>query len=308
MSTDNKNMRYLIAGTGGVGGCIAGFLSLAGKDVACIARGTHLNYIKRNGLKLKSNLKGDHTIPVKVYAAEEFNEKVDVIFVCVKGYSVDSITALIQRAAHQNTIVIPILNVYGTGPRIQQLVPEVTVLDGCIYIVGFISAPGEITQMGTIFRMVYGVHKDTCVMPELLETVQKDLRESGITAEISDDINRDTFVKWSFISAMALTGAYYDVPMGEVQKQGEIRETFIGLSSESFTLGKKLGIIFKEDQISHNLRIIDNLDSQSTASLQKDIEKGHESEIQGILLDMIDLAEKNEIEIPVYRMVAEKFR
>lgn len=32
-------MKYLIAGTGGVGGSIAGFLSLAGKDVTCIARG-----------------------------------------------------------------------------------------------------------------------------------------------------------------------------------------------------------------------------------------------------------------------------
>ena len=29
-------MKYLIAGTGGVGGSIAGFLSLAGKDVTCI--------------------------------------------------------------------------------------------------------------------------------------------------------------------------------------------------------------------------------------------------------------------------------
>lgn len=30
-------MNYLIIGTGGVGGCIAGFLALAGKDVTCIA-------------------------------------------------------------------------------------------------------------------------------------------------------------------------------------------------------------------------------------------------------------------------------
>ena len=50
-------MKYLIAGTGGVGGSIAGFLSLAGKDVTCIARGAHLQAIRTNGLKLKSDLK-----------------------------------------------------------------------------------------------------------------------------------------------------------------------------------------------------------------------------------------------------------
>ena len=128
-------MKYLIAGTGGVGGSIAGFLSLAGKDVTCIARGAHLQAIQTNGLKLKSDLKGEHALAIPAMNAEEFNGKADVIFVCVKGYSVDSITELIKRASHDKTVVIPILNVYGTGPRIQRLVPGVTVLDGCIYIV-----------------------------------------------------------------------------------------------------------------------------------------------------------------------------
>lgn len=38
----NSNLKYLIAGTGGVGGSIAAFLSLSGKDVTCIARGDTL--------------------------------------------------------------------------------------------------------------------------------------------------------------------------------------------------------------------------------------------------------------------------
>ena len=260
-------MKYLIAGTGGVGGSIAAFLSLAGKDVTCIARGEHLTAIREHGLRLHSDLKGEHTLPVKAYTAEEYNGSADVIFVCVKGYSVDSITDLIKRVSHKDTIVIPILNVYGTGPRIQRLVPGVTVLDGCIYIVGFVSGKGEITQMGKIFRLVYGAHKGTVV-----------------------------------------PGAYYDVPMGEVQKPGKVRDTFIGLSEESAALGRKLGIEFKEDIVEYNLKVIDKLAPESTASMQKDIAKGHESEVQGLLFDMITAAEEQGIDIPTYRMVAEKFR
>ena len=258
----NSNLKYLIAGTGGVGGSIAAFLSLSGKDVTCIARGEHLAAIRGNGLQLHSDLKGEHCLKVAAFTAEEFQGKADVIFVCVKGYSVDSITELIKRASHERTVVIPILNVYGTGPRIQRLVPGVTVLDGCIYIV----------------------------------------------AEISDDINRDTFVKWSFISAMAVTGAYYDVPMGEVQKPGKVRDTFIGLSQESAALGRKLDIEFKEDIVEYNLKVIDKLAPESTASMQKDMAKGHESEVQGLLFDMIAAAEEQGIEVPTYRMVAEKFK
>lgn len=301
-------MKYLIAGTGGVGGSIAGFLSLAGKEVTCIARGAHLAAIQQEGLKLKSDLKGEHTLRVKACAAEAYNEKADVIFVCVKGYSVDSIIELIKRAAHPDTIVIPILNVYGTGPRIQQFVPGVTVLDGCIYIVGFVSGTGEVTQMGKIFRLVFGAHKGTIVAPKLLEAVQLDLLESGIKAELSPDINRDTFIKWSFISAMAVTGAYHDVPMGEVQQPGKVRDTFIGLSTESAALGKKLGINFPEDVVTYNLKVIDKLAPESTASMQKDIERGHESEIQGLLFDMITAAEAQGIDIPTYREVAKKFK
>ena len=309
-------LKYLIAGTGGVGGSIAAFLALAGKDVTCIARGEHLAAIRENGLQLHSDLKGEYALRVPAYTAEEYTALVStsadykayVIFVCVKGYSVDSITELIKSAAHEHTVVIPILNVYGTGPRIQRLVPGVTVLDGCIYIVGFVSGRGEITQMGKIFRLVYGAHRSTIVSRETLEAVQRDLQESGIKADISDDIDRDTFVKWSFISAMAVTGAYYDVPMGEVQKPGEVRNTFIGLSQESAALGRKLGIAFKEDIVEYNLKVIDKLAPESTASMQKDMAKGHQSEVQGLLFDMITAAEEQGIEVPTYRMVAEKFK
>ena len=300
-------MNYLIAGTGGVGGSIAAFLALAGKDVACIARGEHLAAIRTHGLRLHSDLKGEHTLHIPACTAEEYTGKADVIFVCVKGYSVDSITDLIRRAAKPDTVVIPILNVYGTGPRIQRLVSGVTVLDGCIYIVGFVSGKGEITQMGRIFRLVYGAHRGTQVSRERLEAVKHDLEESGIKADLSDDIDRDTFVKWSFISAMAVTGAYYDVPMGEVQKPGQVRDTFIGLSRESAELGRKLGIDIPDNLVEYNLMVMDKLDPHSTASMQKDLARGHESEVQGLLFDLIDAAEAHGVDIPTYRLVAQKF-
>lgn len=300
--------KYLIVGTGGVGGSIAGFLALAGEDVTCIARGKHLEAMREHGLHLKSDLKGEHFLPLQACTAEEYNDRADVIFVCVKGYSIDSIKDLLEKAAHPDTLVIPILNVYGTGPRIGRLVPRVTVLDGCIYIVGFVSGPGEITQMGKIFRLVFGARPEQGVAPERLEAIAHVLRNAGIKVDISDDINRDTFIKWSFISAMACTGAYHDVPMGALQHPGDERDTFIGLSRESTEIGRKMGITYQEDPIAYNLTVIDKLDPESTASMQKDIAKGHESEIQGLLFDMIDLGKKMGVDMPTYHKVEQKFR
>ena len=103
--------KYLIVGTGGVGGSIAGFLALAGKDVTCIARGKHLEAIREKGLHLRSDLKGNHFLPIQACTAEEYNEKANVIFVCVKGYSLDSIKDLLEKASDKDTLIIPILNV-----------------------------------------------------------------------------------------------------------------------------------------------------------------------------------------------------
>ena len=299
--------KYLVIGTGGVGGSIAGFLALAGKDVTCIARGKHLEAIRKYGLHLKSDLKGEHFLPVKACTAEEYKDKADVVFVCVKGYSIDSIKDVLEKSAHPDTLVIPILNVYGTGPRIGRLVPSVKVLDGCIYIVGFVSGEGEITQMGRIFRLIFGARPEQNIPHEALDEIAGVLQACGIKAEVSDDINRDTFIKWAFISAMACTGAYHDVPMGEVQHDGPVRDTFIGLSRESAEMGHRLGVAYPEDPVAYNLKVIDKLDPHSTASMQKDLAKGHQSEIQGMLFDVIKLGEELGTDLTTYRKVAAKF-
>lgn len=299
--------KYLVIGTGGVGGSIAGFLALAGKDVTCIARGKHLEAIRKYGLHLKSDLKGEHYLPVKACTAEEYKDKADVVFVCVKGYSIDSIKDVLEKSARPDTLVIPILNVYGTGPRIGRLVPSVKVLDGCIYIVGFVSGEGEITQMGRIFRLIFGARPEQNIPQEALDEIADVLQSCGIKAEVSDDINRDTFIKWAFISAMACTGAYHDVPMGEVQHDGPVRDTFIGLSRESAEMGHRLGVAYPEDPVAYNLKVIDKLDPHSTASMQKDLAKGHQSEIQGMLFDVIKLGEELGTDLTTYRKVAAKF-
>ena len=193
-------MNYLVIGTGGVGGSIAGFLALAGREVTCIARGKHLEAIRKQGLHLKSDLKGDHFLPVKACTADSFDGKADVIFVCVKGYSIESIRDVLERAAKPDTLVIPILNVYGTGPRIGRMTPAVTVLDGCIYIVGFVSGEGEITQMGNIFRLVFGARPEQGITRERLEVIASDLRASKwmfqTTSTAIRSLNGPLFLPW----------------------------------------------------------------------------------------------------------------
>ena len=91
----------------------------AGKDVTLIARNAHLEAMKKQGLSVeKMWINETETIPVGAESMESYEakgEKADVILVCVKKYSLDSCIPFIQNISHENTIVLPVLNVYGTG-------------------------------------------------------------------------------------------------------------------------------------------------------------------------------------------------
>lgn len=171
--------KYLIIGAGGTGGTLGAYLARSGKDVSFIARGEHLAAMRRQGLRVK-RIGDEFTVkPVKACPMEEYRDRPDVIFVCVKGYSLEPLIPFIQRVAHKNTIVIPILNIYGTGAALQKRLPGILVLDGCIYVAAQLEAPGVIRMSGDILRVVFGVRSAEEFRPELKE-IEGELASCGI--------------------------------------------------------------------------------------------------------------------------------
>ena len=133
-------MKYLVIGAGGTGGSIGAYMTEAGKDVTLIARGEHLRKMQERGLKMETTKKGTYNVtPIKATDMEHYEDQPDVIFVCVKGYSLDETIPFIRRVAKKTAIVIPVLNIYGTGGRMQEQLPGLLVTDGCIYIEGVLS-------------------------------------------------------------------------------------------------------------------------------------------------------------------------
>lgn len=121
-------MKYVIIGAGGTGGILGFYMTKAGKDVTLIARNAHLAAMKEQGLTVRHLWDGTtETVQVKAENMETYESmiasageaaKPDVILVCVKGYSLDNTVPFIQKIAKKSTIVIPILNIYGTGSRL----------------------------------------------------------------------------------------------------------------------------------------------------------------------------------------------
>lgn len=301
-------MKYAIIGAGGTGGCLGFFLQKAGKDVTLIARGKHLEAIRKNGLTIQKLWdESRETLPVKACTAEEYKEIPDVILVCIKGYSMDETVPTIKKIAGKETVVIPILNIYGTGGRLQKKLPELTVTDGCIYVSANILEPGVILQHGKILRVVFGARKPE-EETEKMREVAKDMVTDDLEVILSENIRRDAMVKFSYVSPIGAAGLYCNAVAADFQREGEQREMFKSLIREIVALSHAMGIEFAEDLVERNLKILAALSPEATTSMQRDVMEEKCSEMDGLVYEVVRMGEEYKVDMPQYKKAAARFR
>ena len=300
-------MEYVIIGAGGTGGTVGAYMTKAGKDVTLIARGKHLEAMKEHGLILE-RLWDDSQENIKIKAAsmEEYKGCPDVILVCVKGYSLEETIPFIKDIAGPETIVVPILNIYGTGGKMQEKLPGILVTDGCIYVSANIKKPGVILQHGEILRIVFGTRKEEEYRP-VLEEIARDFEGSGIRGILSKNIRRDALQKFSYVSPIGAAGLYFNAVAGDFQKEGQPREMFKAMTREIVSLAEAMGIHFGNDLVEVNLRILEALVPETTTSMQRDVMAGKQSEMDGLIFEVVRLGRQYHVPVPEYEKVAEKF-
>ena len=312
-------MKYAIIGAGGTGGILGFYMTKADRDVTLIARGRHLAAMQEKGLAVEKMWDGTtETIPVKATDMEHYDEQPDVVLVCVKGYSLEETIPFIQRVAMPSTIVIPVLNIYGTGAKMQEKLPELLVTDGCIYVSANIKEPGVLIQHGRILRVVYGVrnmsfqkvnvkraHEE--IMDDL-KNIKKDFDDSGIDGVLSENIQRDALEKFSYVSPIGAAGLYYHATAADFQREGEQREAFKTMIREIAALAEAMGVPFERNMVEVNLKILSSLAPEATTSMQRDVMEGKDSEIDGLVYEVVRMGERYHVPVPMYAKVAEKLR
>ena len=102
-----RKFNYLIIGAGGTGGVLAHAMSKAGLYVTLIARGEHLRAIRANGLTIRRLWdETSECMHIKATDMDHYSERPDVIFLCVKDYSLEGCYDFIRNAAKKNTVTV----------------------------------------------------------------------------------------------------------------------------------------------------------------------------------------------------------
>lgn len=301
-------MKFVIVGTGGTGGVLGGYLAKAGHDVTFIARGKHLQAIQTKGLTVEQADGNKFIIaPANVCTMEEYADTPDVMLVCVKYYNIDDAVKLAARTAGRETIILPILNVYGTGGIMQGKLPEdLTVLDGCMYVFSSITEPGVIKQYQDILRVFYGFRQgQKRALEEKAKALEAVFKEAAIEAHYTENIAADHLQKFGFVSPMGAAGVYFNAKSEDFQKPGEVRDTYIGLIQEVQNIGLARGLHFKRDLVEIGLKIIDSYAPGGTTSMQRDVAAGRQSEFAGLVDRVVEMGQEVGVPTPYYAKISQ---
>ena len=269
-------MNIVVFGAGGVGGYFGGKLAQAGNDVTFIARGKHLQAIKSSGLQVKS-IQGNFKVHPKVTDDVASIKHPDLVILGVKSWQVEDVAVQLKPIIGEKTMVLPLQNGADNADKLREVLPHKIVLAGLCKIVSRVESPGIIDHFAFDPEIVFGEYDNE--KSKRVQNVSVLFDKAGIKNKVSDDIHLDIWKKFLFIATVSGIGALTRVEFGVMRNDEHIRQIMYQTANEIVAVANAKGIALTNEDIEMLLKVVDNLNAKTTASMQRDIMEGRPSEL-----------------------------
>ncbi len=298
-------MKIAVMGIGGIGGFLGGKLARKyaghGKHEVCfICRGNHLEKIKKDGLKIITPEEEFTVRPDVATADPDDLGKVDLLLFAVKGYGLKEAARMASYIVTEKTVVIPFLNGVNNSQVLEGVLPKCRVMNGCVYISARIEKPGVVRQVGGAGKFVWGPENGGV---DLYEPMQKLFTEAGVNSVLSDNITLDAWKKFMFMSPYAGVTSVMAQTFGEVLSDEKSFELLGNMISELEEVGRTLGVQLPSGIVRDSINVGKNFPPQTKSSMQLDVEKGGNNELELFIGYVVKKAAELGISVPAYEEV-----
>ena len=295
-------MRIVMMGSGGVGGFFGGRLAFAGEDVAFVARGAHLDAMRRNGLLIENEPQGDIHVP-KVTAHEDPARlgPADLVIVSVKLWDTEEAARAIKPIVGRDTAVLSLQNGVIKDEILRGIFPERNIMGGVAYVATHISRPGVIHQVGTMQRIVVGEYDGR--VSDRAKALHEALLRSGVTAELSTDVRRSIWEKYVFLVGLSATTTTMRRPLGAVLEHERSRAFLHEIMREVVRVGRAQGVHLAEDYADQRMAFAKTLPYDMTSSMAHDLERGNRLEVEWLSGGVVKLGKEAGVETPANEAV-----
>jgi len=293
-------MKIAIMGSGGVGGYYGGLLAAAGQDVTFIARGTHLQAIRDQGLHIKS-VHGDFAVsPAKATDQPAEIGPVELIIVATKTYHTEEAAQALKPMVGPNTAVVSLQNGIDAAERIGSAVGMEHVLGGATWLSAAIEAPGQIGQYSQFRRIVVGELDGS--ITQRAQAIASVLATTPAVVELVPNIRQVLWTKFVFIAAISALGGLTRVAVGEYCQVPEAREVLAEAIAEVVAVAQAGGVPLDADILGKTLAFIDAGAPDLRPSMQRDLEAGRMSELESMIGAVVRLGKERRVPTPVMRL------
>jgi 2-dehydropantoate 2-reductase len=266
-----------VIGIGGVGGYFGGKLcqimsSDSNIHIYFVARGPHLQEIRKNGLLLATAEEGN-LICKPTLATDRFGDlpTLDLCLFCVKSYDLARVLTEVRGVASQETLIVPLLNGVDVYERIRAVVPGGYVFPSCVYIGAYIEKPGRVTQKGGRCKILFG--KDPQYRDIIPHEVFHLLERTHIRYQWVEDPYPEIWEKFIFIAAFGLVTACFRKSMGQVMESAELSNYVLSIMKEIVVLARREGIALREAIVEDSFNKGGDFPYETKTSLQRDFER-----------------------------------
>jgi 2-dehydropantoate 2-reductase len=273
-------------------------LAEAGFSVHLVARGPHLAAIRRNGLRVISP-NGNVTVRAPATDDPSTIGPVDFVLFAVKLYNFEEATAVIGPLIDRNTVILPVQNGIDCADRLGRALGTGCVLGGVTYIFSRIERPGVIVHSGTAARIALGELDGR--RSRRARTLWRILNAAGIEATLSDNIERDIWNKFVFLSSASAISGLSGASVHAMMADRAARALFKAAMEEIVRLGRARGITFDDDLVERHLAFAATLPEESRPSLLADLDAGRETEVDGLFGAVAKLGRQARLVTPIHR-------
>jgi 2-dehydropantoate 2-reductase len=264
-----------IIGTGGVGGYFGGKLCQAtcrDQNIFFLARGSHLQAIRKNGLSLKT-ASGENCICHPTLTADDINlfSEFDLCILSVKGFDLSDTLRALRGKTTAKTVFLPLLNGIDIDSQIHKVFPNHVVLPACVYISSHIEKPGVVVQTGGPCSIIFG--RDPVHPMHSPNEIPELFKNAGINHQWLDDPTPKIWEKFIFIAPFSLVTACFDKTIGEVIGTPTLSRYVRAIMEEIVQLADKMGIRFPGNIITATFEKAKNFPENTRTSFQNDFAK-----------------------------------
>ena len=290
-------MRFGIMATGGVGGYFGAMLARGGKDVAFIARGVHLEAIRKDGLRVESVAPGEFSVREGIFTDSPAEADVcDVILYCVKTTADDAAVPAIAPMVGADTVIINLQNGVAGEEKLADVYGAERVMGGAAYIFTSIAAPGLIRQIGGPRRMVFGEMGGGASGRG--GGILAELKDAEINAVYSEDIEAELWTKFIFICAVGGMTALTRSTLGEIMAYEGTKNMMRETMREVYLVGRAKGVNLPDGADEARYRFLDEQNPASKGSLCHDLEAGRRLEIDALCATVSRIGAEVGVETP----------